>query len=98
MGNFRMLKMSNFYNKFLKQSVLKRFISQKVMLTGGGGQVGQILYPELCERYGSENVLVTDLKPNDMFKKFEKLDALNAEQVKSTMKSFKPDIVIHLPS
>jgi len=41
----------------------------------GGGQVGQILYPELCERYGSENVLVTDLKPNDQFKKFEKLDA-----------------------
>jgi len=68
------------------------------MITGGGGQVGQILYPELCERYGSENVLVTDLKPTNQFKKFEKLDALNSDQVKATMNSFKPNIVIHLPS
>jgi len=71
-----MFKMSSFYNKFIQKSILKRFVSQKVMITGGGGQVGQILYPELCERYGSENVLVTDLKPTNQFKKFEKLDAL----------------------
>jgi len=45
-----MFKMSSFYNKFIQKSILKRFVSQKVMITGGGGQVGQILYPELCER------------------------------------------------
>jgi len=68
------------------------------MITGGAGQVGQIIYPELCDRYGKENVLVTDLKETNVFKKFEKLDALDAKAVNSLMENFSPDIVIHLPS
>jgi len=53
---------------------LRRFYGEKVMITGGGGQVGQILYPSLCDKYGTENVLVTDIKETNLFNKFEKLD------------------------
>lgn len=78
-------------------SVKKTGRINRILITGGNGQLGTELLPYLNELYGSSNVLLTDIiqKSNPMCKNFEFLDVLERNKVESIIKLFKPDYIIH---
>jgi|SRR5690625_2066052 len=70
--------------------------NNRILLTGAGGQIGQVLTKTLEERYGKENILATDLKPVDVFHQFEILDVLDEVGYREMVKKFRPDVIFHL--
>src|SRR5690625_6072324 len=70
--------------------------NNRILLTGAGGQIGQVLTKTLEERYGKENILATDLKPVDIFHQFEILDVLDEDGYRTIVKKFRPDVIFHL--
>lgn len=66
------------------------------MVTGAGGQVGQVLGKTLEERYKKGNILATDLKPVDVFHQFELLDVLDMVKYRKIIEKFRPDVIFHL--
>ena len=73
---------------------------KRIVVTGAVGQIGSELTLELRERYGSENVLATDIQtPKDKLLDsgpFEKMDCTDRDAIVETMKKFRPDTIYHL--
>lgn len=69
---------------------------KRILLTGSSGQIGTELTLELIKRYGSDNVLATDLKKPQVNYNFEELDVLDNNKLSTLIKKFQPDAVFHL--
>ena len=74
----------------------------RILITGGLGQIGTELTRRLRTLYGSENVIVGDvLKPSVEFRRsgpFVFLDVLSAERMEEIIVDESIDWLIHLPS
>lgn len=84
-------------NQSLLSSLKKSGKIQRILMTGGNGQLGTEILPYLYSLYGAENVLVTDNFPtvNESCKKFEVLNVLERKKLDSLIKSFNPNYIIH---
>jgi nucleoside-diphosphate-sugar epimerase len=75
-------------------------ISRRVLVTGALGQIGSELTTALCERYGYDNVVATDVKEDaGLFGgrvAFELLDVLKPEQIDAALAKHRVDTVYHL--
>jgi len=74
---------------------------KRILITGALGQIGSELTSFLRQKYGSENVLASDIKPlsEGIIKQegyFEHIDCLNAQEIYSVIKKYKIDTVFHL--
>lgn len=69
----------------------------KILLTGAAGQIGQVLTQALINKYGSENVVATDIAENPGLDcQYEKLDVLDKEMMKSALCRHKTTHFYHL--
>ncbi|MGI9628174.1 MAG: NAD-dependent epimerase/dehydratase family protein [Longimicrobiales bacterium] len=75
----------------------------RVLVTGAGGQIGTELSAALRERYGLDQVLVTDIRdPADWASEGEnggrsaQLDCLDESAIEEAFASFRPNLVFHL--
>lgn len=68
----------------------------RILITGAGGQIGQVLGKALEDQYGSDSVLATDLKPVSAVTNFEPLDVLDLERFTSVIVRFRPTVIYHL--
>lgn len=68
----------------------------RVLLTGAGGQIGQVLGSALQDQYGAQSVLATDLKPVSSFSNFEILDVLDNDRFSALIERFRPTAIYHL--
>lgn len=67
------------------------------MIAGGGGQLGTVLCQALNEKYGSENVLVTDVKELHLADNpFELLNVVDFKQIQDLLKKHSITKVFHL--
>jgi threonine 3-dehydrogenase len=71
---------------------------KKILITGANGQLGRVLAEELREKYGKDNVLVTDIqKISDGHDgPFEFLDILNTVRLKELVKDYDITEIYHL--
>lgn len=74
---------------------------KKVLITGACGQIGTELTQELRSRYGSDNVLATDIKqhPSEEIQEsgpYEQLDCRDYQALEAVAKKYKIDTVYHL--
>ncbi len=75
--------------------------SPTILLTGAGGQIGTELTARLRARYGSDNVLATDLQHSQVLAEsgpFERLDVTDAHAMRSVLHRWQPSEVYHLAS
>ena len=71
--------------------------SEQILITGANGQLGTVLAQRLISMYGSDNVVVTDIKaPNSEYVHFELLDVMNSKAVEEIIQKFKITQVFHL--
>lgn len=69
----------------------------KILIIGAGGQVGQELSAALRGIYGTENVIISDIRePEKMMGPFEILDAMDGEKLKSIVEKYAITDVYHL--
>jgi len=72
---------------------------KRTLVIGAGGQVGTELVAALRARYGQENVLATDLRPDaaaTLGGPFAPLDCTDGEAVLAAVRGFRPHTVFHL--
>ncbi len=74
---------------------------KKILVTGGLGQIGTELSLELINIYGSENVVITDIRdslPEKLQDKalYTKLNVLNYEELNNLIKYHNIDAIYHL--
>ncbi|MBS9768707.1 MAG: NAD-dependent epimerase/dehydratase family protein [Flavobacteriaceae bacterium] len=74
---------------------------KKILVTGTLGQIGTELVKELSNRYGKENVISTDIRPDSEnkvtpYSTFEILDCTNPVAVERIVAKHKPDTIYHL--
>ncbi len=68
-------------------------------MTGSGGQIGTALVPKLVDRYGLENVILTDITkrkntyPNGIF---ERLDVTDVAHYKYLIEKYQINYIVHL--
>jgi nucleoside-diphosphate-sugar epimerase len=69
----------------------------KILITGANGQLGRVLTDVLRDKYGKENVLVSDIQRLDFDQSpFEFLDILNTVRLKEIIGDYKITQVYHL--
>ncbi len=72
-------------------------LMKRIIVTGSCGQIGSELVRELCLRYGSENVVATDIKkPADTHCEFVSLDVTDRPSVFRTFSDTAATVVFHL--
>ncbi len=74
---------------------------KKILVTGGLGQIGTELSLELINIYGSENVVITDIRdslPEKLQNKalYTKLNVLNYDELNNLIKYYNIDAIYHL--
>jgi len=72
---------------------------KRILVTGAAGQVGTELVPALRDKYGSDAVLATDLKPvSGVLAEGPagELDCMDAEAVADAVRSHRADTIYHL--
>ena len=74
---------------------------RKVLITGSLGQIGSELAGALCERYGGDNIVTTDIRDDESgclacAERFEKLDVLSIEDFNRVVSENKIDVIYHL--
>ncbi len=73
---------------------------KRILITGAAGQIGTELTAVLRDRFGSENVLASDIKdpspPVLSSGPFVRLDVLRPEMIEHTVQSHKIDTIYHL--
>ncbi|MCI1779510.1 MAG: NAD-dependent epimerase/dehydratase family protein [Bacteroidales bacterium] len=74
---------------------------KRILVVGGGGQIGTELVPHLQKIYGYDNVIAADVKP-DVVKRLSltstavRLDALDADSYAEIVKKYKIDSIYNL--
>jgi UDP-glucose 4-epimerase len=71
----------------------------RYLITGGSGYIGSRLVERLVEREDTERILIADVRPPRVFRPgvaFADLDVRDADAVRSTVASERPDAVVHL--
>jgi len=72
----------------------------RILVTGGGGQIGAELVPALRKAYGTDAVLATDLRnPGRELREsgpFQVLDCTDGEAAVRTIRDFRPTVIYHL--
>ena len=68
----------------------------RILVTGCGGQIGQVIVPELRRRYGQANVIATDVRPLEMEAPTLQLDVADADALRACIKHEKPTQIYHL--
>ncbi|TVR78213.1 MAG: NAD-dependent epimerase/dehydratase family protein [Saprospirales bacterium] len=70
---------------------------RKILLTGAGGQIGQILTRALVDKFGKENVIATDISENPGFENtYFRLDVLDKEGMQRILEENKITDFYHL--
>ncbi len=80
---------------------MSKIITRRVLVTGALGQIGSELTLGLSNRYGADNVIATDIAPDEMNKlsgsvRFERLDVLSFESVDAIVKEHRINTIYHL--
>ena len=70
--------------------------TDRILITGAGGQIGQVLGKALVDQYGATSVLATDLNHVGSFSNFEVLDVLNVDAYQVIMDRYRPTVIYHL--
>ena len=72
----------------------------RILVTGASGQIGSELTPKLRERFGSENVVASDIRePSEAFISqgpYEILDVTEKERLKRVVREHEIDTIFHL--
>ena len=74
---------------------------KNILIIGAGGQIGSELTMRLREIYGNDNVVASDLHPEN-FKEFmfsgptEQIDVTNSQQIADVVKKYKIDAIYNL--
>jgi nucleoside-diphosphate-sugar epimerase len=76
---------------------------RKILVIGSNGQIGSELVPELGRKYGSENVISSDLKPplrNQSLSEriFVQLDVFDVKRIEEIVKEHEINTIFHLAS
>ena len=66
--------------------------TQRILVTGCNGQIGQVLVPALRARYGADQVLDSDLRGNVSLQ----LDVTDVRALSATILKFRPTQIYHL--
>lgn len=70
---------------------------ESILITGAGGQIGQILTKALQEKYGVSSVLATDLRPMEVLNtRFEALNVLDRDNMIEIVQKNKITQIYHL--
>ena len=71
---------------------------RRILVTGALGQIGMELIDALIAKFGSDNIIATDIREpeNDYDFNFEKLDVLNKENFEQIIVQNKINQVYHL--
>ena len=71
--------------------------TDKILITGAGGQLGTVLTKQLQEKFGVDNVIASDLRTNSSFEGcFEVLDVTNFDSLKKCVLKNKITQIYHL--
>ncbi len=71
--------------------------SEKILITGANGQIGTVLSHALSDKFGSDKVLTTDLRPaTNQCLPFETLDILDASRLEHLIEQHKITTLYHL--
>ena len=71
--------------------------TDKILITGAGGQLGTVLTKQLQEKYGVDNVIASDLRTNSSFEGcFEVLDVTNFDSLKNCVLKNEITQIYHL--
>ncbi|HOU18063.1 MAG TPA: L-threonine 3-dehydrogenase [Candidatus Marinimicrobia bacterium] len=73
----------------------------KILITGALGQIGSELVPALCQRYGSRNIIASDIRPASdqtilSAATFETLDVTNFNQIAEIVNKYQITTIYHL--
>lgn len=69
----------------------------RVLITGAHGQIGSVLTKSLRRRYGTDNILATDIRDiHDPDGQFAQLDALDTQRLHDLIDIYHIDVVYHL--
>ncbi|MEX0314711.1 MAG: NAD-dependent epimerase/dehydratase family protein [Allomuricauda sp.] len=72
-------------------------MNQVVLITGANGQLGTVLTQSLQLKYGQENVIASDLRPNASFEGcFEVLDVTDVGRLEHVIRKYTINEVYHL--
>ena len=77
-------------------------MQRKILVTGAMGQIGSELVPALREKFGKENVIAVGYvkeTPTEEFKNsgpFEKIDAVNKEEIRALIEKYQINTIYHL--
>lgn len=69
---------------------------KRILVTGAFGQIGSELVTKLCDLYGTENVIATDIKEVEHSGPFEQLDVTDGKRLFEIAKKYKVDTIMHL--
>ncbi len=68
-----------------------------ILVTGAGGQIGTVLTESLRKRYGRDQVIATDIRPDSHPDGiFEQLDIMNQERLTQLIQDYKITQIYHL--
>ena len=71
--------------------------TDKILITGAGGQLGTVLTKQLQEKHGFDNVIASDLRINSSFEGcFEVLDVTNFDALKNCVLKNEITQIYHL--
>jgi nucleoside-diphosphate-sugar epimerase len=70
----------------------------KILVTGSLGQIGSELVLKLREKYGTENIIASDVRDlqDQSFQPFEKLDVLDYNNIENIIKKYQITKIYHL--
>ena len=69
----------------------------KILVIGAGGQIGKELVQELCNIYGSNKIVASDIRPdNDIDCAYEALDVLDTKRLVEIIKKHNIKEIYHL--
>ncbi len=69
---------------------------KRILIIGAGGQIGTELYHELCNQYGKENVVASDLNHLEFAHISEQLDVLDKEKLHEIVQKYQIDSIFLL--
>lgn len=76
---------------------LKKMSGDRILVTGANGQLGSVLIPFLCNIYGADNVIATDIRRNGpSAARFELLDATDGQGLALLIRHYRVTQIYHL--